>query len=233
MILSNPVKSFLLALVSLTLCFGCRFWQDAENTNTSPGGGSFAEDKSDLPFSTREPEIYQAEIVVTAAGTERGTFTARSGAKRRYEYNFGEKTALVWLKTDRNFLLLPDKKIYAEQGTAEDSSSLSALQEQLTTEWLNIKPGAKFESLGTESKLKKYGVKLNESDVSEIVLFVDEANGLPIKQEYYSIAGEQRNLLYSVELRNLKLEAGDELFAVPKDYRQVTVEELRKSLRSK
>lgn len=233
MILSNPIKSFLLALVSLTLCFGCRFWQNAENTNTSPGGGSFAEDKSDLPFSTREPEVYQAEIVVTAAGVERVTFTARNGAKRRYEYNFGEKTAVVWLKGDKSYLLLPDKKIYAEQDSDDGTSAPSALEEQLTTEWLNTKPGARFESLGTENKLKKYSAKLNESNASEIVVFIDEASGLPLKQEYYSISGEQRGLLYSVELRNLKLEAGDELFAIPSDFRKVTAEELRKTLRSK
>jgi hypothetical protein len=233
MILSNPVKSFLLALVSLTLCFGCRFWQDAENTNTSPAGGSFTEDKSDLPFSTREPEVYQAEIVVTAAGVERATFTARSGAKRRYEYNFGEKTAAVWLKSDKSYLLLPDKKIYAEQGTAEGGNAPPALEEQLTTEWLNIKPGAKFASLGTENKQKKYSAKLNESDASEIVLFVDETTGLPIKQEYYSVSGEQRELMYSVELRNLKLEAADELFTVPKDFKKVTPEELSKAMRIK
>jgi hypothetical protein len=231
MILSNPVKSFLLALVSLTLCFGCRFWQNAENTNTSPGGESFAEDKSDLPFQTREPVVYQAEIVVTAHGTQRVTFTARNGAKRRYEYDFGEKTASVWLQTDKSYLMSPDKKIYAEQVSAEGSQEMSALVDSLTVEWLNIKPGAKFESLGAENKLKKYSAKLNDGTASEIVLFIDEESGLPVKQEYYSISGEQRELLYSVELRNLKLEAGDELFAVPKDYRKVTAEELRKSLR--
>lgn len=233
MILSNPVKSFLLALVFLTLCFGCRFWQNAENTNTSPGGGSFVEDMSDLPFQTREPDVYQAEIVVTAHGAERVTFTARNGAKRRYEYNFGEKTASVWLQTDQNYLMLPEKKIYAEQDSAEGSSETSALVDSLTVEWLNIKPGAKFESLGAENKQKKYSAKLNDSTASEIMLFIDEGSGLPVKQEYYSISGEQRELLYSVELRNLRLETADELFMVPKDFRKVAAEELRKAMRIK
>lgn len=231
MILSNPVKSFLLALVFLTLCFGCRFWQNADNTNTSPGTGSFAEDKSDLPFQTLEPDIYQAEIVVTALGNQRVTFVAKNGAKRRIEYDFGEKNASVWLQTDKGYLLLPGKKIYAEQGGAGSSAEPSALVDSLTVEWLNIKPGAKFESLGTENKQKKYSAKLNESGASEVILFVDEATNLPVKQEYYSINGEQRELLYLVELRNLRLEAGDELFAIPKDLKKVPADELRKSLK--
>jgi outer membrane lipoprotein-sorting protein len=198
-----------------------------------PGGGTFAEDKSDLPFSTQEPEVYQAEIVVTAASVERVTTAARNGARRRYEYDFGEKTAVVWLKTDKSYLLLTDKKMYAEQDLGEGNSPPPALQEQLTNEWLYVRPGAKFESLGTENKLKKYSARLNESDASEIILFVDEATGLPVKQEYYSVSGDQKDLLYSVELRNLRLEAGDDLFTIPKDYRKVSEDELRKALRSK
>jgi hypothetical protein len=227
MILSNRVKSFLLVLVLLTFCFGCRFWQNPANTNTSPGSVAFPEDKSALPFSTREPDIYQARIVVTAGGVQRVTFAAKNGAKRRSEYNFGEKGAAVWLRTDKDYLLNPDKKIFTEQAGPDRNTATSEGLDALTVEWLNIKAVSSFEDLGTENGLKKFSAKLNESDASDVLLFIDEASGLPVKQEYYSINGDQRDLLYSVELQDLRLEAGDDLFTIPKDYRKVSIEEFR------
>jgi hypothetical protein len=227
MILSNRVKSFLLVLVLLTFCFGCRFWQNLANTNTSSQSGAFPEDKSNLPFSTREPDIYQARIVVTAGGVQRATFAAKNGAKRRCEYNFGEKGAAVWVRTDKDYLLLPDKRIFTEQVSPPPGPTPSEGLDALTVEWLNIKAVSKFEDLGMENGLKKFSAKLNESDASEVLLFIDEASGLPVKQEYYSIKGDQRDLLYSVELQGLRLDAGDDLFTIPKDYRKVSVEEFR------
>lgn len=231
MILSNRVKSFLLVLVLLTFCFGCRFWQNLANTNTSPGSEHFPEDKSDLPFSTREPDVYQARIVVTSGGSQRVTFVARNGAKRLSVYDFGEKSAAIRVRTDKNYLALPDKKIFTEQAGPPAGSALSEGLDSLTVEWLNIKTASKFEDLGMENGLKKFSAKLNESDASEVLLYINEASGLPVKQEYYSIRGDQRDLLYSVELQDLRLEAWDELFTIPKDYRKVSVEEFRKLLK--
>jgi hypothetical protein len=227
MILSNRVKSFLPVLVLLTFCFGCRFWQNLANTNTSPGSVAFPEDKSALPFSTREPDIYQARIVVTAGGVQRVTFVAKNDQQRRSEYNFGEKGAAVWLRTDKDYLLNPDKKIFTEQAGPIRNTATSEGLDALTVEWLNIKAVSRFEDLGSENGLKKFSAKLNESDASEVLLFIDEASGLPVKQEYYSINGDQRDLLYSIELQDLRLEAGDDLFTIPKDYRKVSIEEFR------
>jgi len=228
MILSNRVKSFLLVLVLLTFCFGCRFWQNLANTNTSSQSGAFPEDKSDLPFSTREPDVYQARIVVTSGGVRRVTFVAKNGAKRRSEYDFGEKNAAVSLRTDQDYLLIPDKKIFTEQAGPVRNTATSEGLDALTVEWLNIKAVSRFEDLGMENGLKKFSAKLNESDASDVLLFIDEASGLPARQEYYSINGDRRDLMYSIELQDLRLEAGDDLFTIPKDYRKVSIEEFRR-----
>lgn len=226
MILSNPVKSFLLVLAILTFCFGCRFWQNLTNTNTSPISSGFPEDKSALPFSTREPDVYQTRIVVTAGGQQRVTFVAKNGARRRCDYDFGEKNAASWLAAEKNYLLLPGKKIFAEQPAPAQTAEPPGL-DSLTVEWLNIRAGSEFEDLGTEAGLRKFSAKLSEGDASQVLLFIDEASGLPVKQEYYSIDGGERVLLYMVELQDLKLEAGDDLFIIPEDYRKVSMEEFR------
>jgi hypothetical protein len=233
MILSNRVNSFLLVLVLLTFCFGCRFWQNLANTNTSPGSEYFPEDKSGLPFNTREPDVYQARIVVASGGTQRITFVAKNGAKHRRDYNFGEKGAAAWVRTDKDYLLLPDKKIFTEQPAPARNAAPSEGLDSLTVEWLNIKAVSKFEDLGTENGLKKFSAKLNESDATEVLLFIDEASGLMVKQEFYSINGDQRDLLYSVELQDLRLEAGDDLFTIPKDYRKVSMDEFRDARKTK
>lgn len=231
MILSNPVKFFLLALVFLTFCSGCRFWQNNTNTNTSPAAGVFSDDKSDLPFTTREPDIYQAEIVVTSGGEETRVFTARNGAKRRYEFEWSEKGTLVSISADKKYLVLPGRKLYSEEASAAGNTSQSAWMEQLTVEWLNLSPGAKFTELGTENGRRKFSAKLDGSDASEIVIFIDD-NGLPVRQEYYSATGDTRDLVYSVELRNLKLEAAADLFTVPKDLRKVSADEIRRAMKN-
>jgi hypothetical protein len=156
------------------------------------------------------------------------TFVAKNGAKRRTEYNFGEKGAAAWLRTDKDHLLLPDKKIFTEQAGPARNTAASEGLDALTVEWLNIKAVSKFEDLGTENGLKKFSAKLNESEASEVMLFIDEASGLPIKQEYYSINGDQRDLMYSIELQDLRFEAGDDLFTIPKDYRKATLDEFRR-----
>lgn len=231
MILSNPVKFFLLALVFVSFGAGCRFCQNAANTNSSPGGQIFTEDNNDLPFPTREPEVYQAKVVVTAGGTERISLVAKSGSRRRCEFDSGERTRLVWLSTDKEYLLLPDKKIYAEQMSGDGDGPLTPDLESMTTEWLNSRTWSEFESLGDENGLKKYRSKSSGGAASEAILFIDKS-GLPLKQEFYSVNGEQRDMLYTVELRDLKMEAPDELFAVPGDYRKVPMEELRKAMKN-
>ena len=233
MILSNRAKSFLAALAILMLCFGCRWWQNIANTNTSPVSEAFPEDRSDIPFSTREPDVYQARMVISAGGTERAAFIARNGARRRCDYNAGSESEWTWLKTDKEYLILPAKKSYAEKPVRTEKGLPSSQLDSLTVEWLNIKAGSKFTDLGTENGLRKFSAKLDQSDVSEILLFIDEATGLPVRQEFYSIAGDRRDLAYAVELRDIKLEAADDLFTIPKGFRKISPEEFRAAMTKK
>ncbi len=227
----NLTKFFAFFVLFFLLFSACRFWQTggSETSNKMP---SVSEDlKSDIPFSTKEPDQFQAEIVVTANEIERKTFVARKGVNRRYDFNFGAKNQLTNLQNDKNYLILNEKKIYAETGTAQTVST-DDWTLFLTTEWLNEKHGANFEKLETIDNITKYRVRLGESEQSEILISVDEQIGLAIRQQFYSIVGEQKILTYTVELKNLKLQADENLFAVPTDFRRVSIEELRKILRS-
>lgn len=227
---SDFIKSFvLLALVSVFFP-SCRYRQNPEAETSASIPAAAAELKSEIPFSTKEPDIFQAEIVTTAGGRERKTFAAKNGANRRFDFDLGARHQFTALQTDKNYLLLPDKKIYAEN--IEKPFAPEGWTDFLTTEWLNMKTDAKFQRLETEANLTKYSVRLGAGDSSEILIYVDEAQSFPVRQEFYSIGDGQKILTFSVELRNIKMQTDDGFFAVPKDFRQVSADELRKTLRN-
>ena len=55
---------FLFAPLFLLCLTSCSFWQTAENTNSSDLKIS-DEEKTGVPFESREPENFQTEIVIT------------------------------------------------------------------------------------------------------------------------------------------------------------------------
>ena len=227
--------------VFFSICFSaCGFWSGAgENSNAADDSKPFTarEIPSEIPFSTREPENFQSEIVVShfAGGEkfERKTFIARSGAKRLAIFAAGERAEISLLQIDeaQTFSICQEKKVYTEiiANPASTAASGEAFNDFLTVGWLNAKSFAAFENLGAENGTSKFLARLNNSETSEILIYVDENLKIPVKQEFYSRAGEQKTLLYTVELKNFQLQADENLFAPPpKDFRKVSKEEFDK-----
>jgi hypothetical protein len=227
---SNLIKFsgvFALALVTFS---ACRFWQNAGGATPTPTPFTAEEIISDIPFSTKEPEVFQVEIVIAANNSENKIFVARNGANRRFDYDAGAKNQVSAIQTDKLYLVIQSRKVYAE-GASETASGAESWADFLTNEWLSAKADAKFFKEGAENNLTKYRVVLGEADKSETLVFVDENVNLPVRQEFYSLADGQRVLTMTVELRNLKFEAAPELFSVPKDYKKVSTEEFRTILK--
>jgi hypothetical protein len=215
--------NFAALVLLLLICAACRFFQGA-NTDT-PKPFTPEEIKSEIPFSTREPEVFQTEIVITSGGAENKKFIARSGNNRRFDYNSGAKNQVSTIQTDKVFTVLADKKIYTEAALNQDFSA----QNDFTGEWLNKKMDAEFTEIGKTDNLTQYRVNFGSA---EMLIFVDANLNLPVRQEFYSLADGQRTLTMTVELRNFRAEAGNDLFAVPKDFKKVSAEEFRKILQS-
>lgn len=224
--------------VVFMLLFGqaCGIWQGAQsqNANSLSATSAAQESKFAVPFSTREPDVYQAEIVLTnysgAEKSERKIFTARNAAKLRCDYENG----ISFLQTDRNqsFLINGDRKIYAENQTNSGALNETGneLKDFLTVEWLNEKRGATFEKLGTTDDLTEFRLRLKDAPNanSETLIFIDEKLKIPVRQEFYAANGEQKTLVFSTELRNLRLEADEKLFELPKGLRKVSANEFQK-----
>ena len=133
---------------------------------------------------------------------------------------------------NKSFLVFDDKKIYAENSKSATFQNAENPFDFLTTEWLNQKADAKFESIDAENGIVKYRVIFGENQMLESIIWVDKNIGLPIKQEFYSITGEQRILNFTFEMKNFKPQADAGLFEVPKDFRKISVEDFRKILQS-
>jgi len=233
-------KSIKIPVIFMVMfCQACGFWQSPESQNANALSAPFAaeESKSEIPFSSKEPDVYQTEIVLTnyAGGkkSERKSFTARNGAKLRSDYE--NKISFLQPNENEKFLINHGKKIYAEcqANSGATSETGDQIKDFLTTEWLNEKRGAVFENLGAENGLTKYRVRLKDmpKDASETLIYIDENLKIPVKQEFYTINGEQKILVFSMELRNLKLQTDDKLFELPKDYRKVSSNEFQKAIR--
>ena len=232
MISSNSAKIFF--IFALLFCQACSFWRGQTDAMPSPTPFVAEELKSAIPFSTKEPEVYQTEIVVTANGVEEKIFTARNETKRLIIFDFQteSETTVLELGENQTFLIAPNRKIYALK-EFDGSSSGVETADFLTAELLNQKKDARYETLGAENNLLRYRVNLDDARNSEIIVSVDEKIGLPVKQEFYSIGGEQKILTSAVELRNFSLQTDAKFFEMPKDYREVSAKEFRENAQRK
>lgn len=227
--LSSKRIKITLALIA-SFAAACGVWQS--KTEVVPPPFAAEELKSDVPFSTREPDDYQAEIVVSSSGIEATTFIAKRGANRLtiFDYRKNSEFAVVKFGDGKTIFLNRARKIYAEDEATNESGAESPT-DFLTADLLNQTRSAKFERLGAENNLMKYLVLLDDAANSEIVVAVDERIGLPVKQEFYAVAGERKNLTMTIELKNFSAPADAKLFEVPKDYRKVAAKEFQAVLR--
>lgn len=227
MISSNLNKFLFIIFLCLSLCPSCRFWQSNSTDNDTQN--SAAEIHTNIPFSTKEPDVFQAEFVVTTfisgEKTERKYFVAKKGEKILATIGVGSKQeiSLLEITGDKSFRLEHSTKTYRKREISAMPADTSAnqWQEFLTTKWLNEKTNAKFEKQGTQNNLTKYLVKLEDPDRSEIFIYIDEKLQIPVKQEFYRLAKGKKILSYQVEVKNFKTEVNDKLFELPKDYQEI------------
>lgn len=229
---SNIIKLFLVCAAA-HVC-SCSLWRGQTNATPAPTPFAVEELKSDVPFSTKEPDVYQTEIVLTgASGIAEKTFAAKNAANRLLILDFQTKTETAFLQIgeDQNYAIARQPKIYAENKSETNNAKSEPLSDFLTVELVNRKTGARFETLSTENNLAKYRVNLEDAANSEMIIFVDERFGLPVRQEFYSGAGEQKNLTLTMELINYRSQTEPNIFEIPKDYRKVSLREFRETMR--
>lgn len=241
-----------LLVVMILMSAACQQSKVASNANQSQSNSEFAETSTAPPFSTKEPERYQATMVITAGLGEQSPaplppvlttktiFMARDGQKRRTEYEVipGLKVTFLQLPSGR-FALVPEKKIYADlaEGAQGNAAPAANTAPDFSPDKLNneSRVGARYEKLGAEDlngrATTKYRVTLktsaNGQDVTtESMVWVDESLGMPVKTETTSTGEDVGGSKYMTELKDIKQEVDPALFVLPQDYRKVSAREI-------
>jgi hypothetical protein len=216
MSLSNQRKFFPFAGLLFLFISACHVWQSTDSRPVS-----LTDSAQPLPFSTKAPDVYQTEVVITAGSSAQKYFIARDHEKWRIDYFTGEPNEHTVLQTGTEYYISFPKNIYAENpaGTGGDDA------ENAMSDLTYHKPYADFEKLSRENNVTTYKAKLSNSTSSELFVYVDEAIGIPVKQEFYSIDGDTKTLEYSVEFRDFKPSAQQALFTIPDGFKKVTMQE--------
>src|SRR5688572_12044689 len=204
MFLSNPAKILNATFILSFFFAGCSLWQRDENPTTTFALPS----RNEFPFATREPEIFQVEIVSRAGDIERRMAVARNGDQRRVDYDVGSENHRALLTTDKEYVVFFKRMIYTERPL----SASGPPGDETASHLLNTRDYTDFAELGREGSVVRFRARINESAASDVVIFFDEAIGLPVRQEFYKVSGEDRELKYSVELRNFRTEVDTAMF---------------------
>lgn len=209
------------------------------------------------PFSTKEPDHYQATRIITSVEYRNGAadgapetvttkmLIAHDGEKRREEYNSAEATTVYLEIPTGRFVLLPSKKLYADLSLASSDLDSTDPQSDVYSEFsperlLNeTRSLARYEKLGAETldgrRTTKYRVTTADptngpEDGNVTLIWIDESLGMPIRSETISAGGDHSTKL-TVELRDLKREVDPQLFDLPKDYKKVDYRQLQAAIK--
>lgn len=235
----------LIVIVLLMLTVGCTRSQNPADSSVRQDGVSFPSP----PFSTKEPDRYQATRTITANETDANgnvnktrtssVLIARDGLQRREEYEAGTLGTIVYLETDAGrFVLLPRAKIYAnesERRTEAGSGQPAVEPEVLSPDYLlnESRISVQYERLGAEPIAGRTATKyrITTDSNSEMFIWVDESLGMPIASQSISIEGDVSKRV-SMELRDIRTAVEPNLFALPDGYQQVDASQVRKMIRA-
>jgi hypothetical protein len=236
------VKSWLIIVVALLILPACKRVSDS----AAPPANHELTSSTSLPFSTKEPERYQATRIITftessstGAGNPPRTnklIIARDGEQRREEYEAGDLGSIVFLEnTAGRFIVLTKPKLYADVN--EPDAGAQAAQVQVEAELMSpdlllneSNTLLQYQKLGTEviagrTATKYQVVNSTSTGRREISIWLDETLGMPIATQYINNIGDISTRVF-MELQNIRTEVDPMTFALPVDYRKVQVSQI-------
>lgn len=177
----------------------------------------------------REPEQYRATLTLKLANkTALTADVARNGTDRRLDFKLPDGTKLIYLyQTDRLFLIVPDKNIYAEQ---EGPTGAFTLPSTLDPERLvqQLQADARYTPAGEEKFANRAAAKYAYTGGVASFVFVDKATGLPLHVEMaQSKAGAF--IPTTIELNNLTADIPLKHFNEPRAMQQVDTAQMRET----
>jgi len=210
MFLSNLPRPFLLLIAFTLVIQACGSSQTNENKEVSLTG----ESSSEFPFTVKEPDVYQTDVVVTAGGVETRWTVARNSEKWRYDIYAGAAMSVSQIRSDKLYYIDHRKKTYWEMSEKPGTGEISDIARSFFRGYEHND----FDETGREGNIIKYKVRPIDKRPGSILISIDTASGMMVKQKFLAADG---GVQYVYELRNLKLSVDDSTFAMPPDYRKV------------
>ena len=219
----STLAKFLAAVVfSAAVLSGCGSPASIENENSVP----VLENERRAPIPTKEPDAYRGLLVISAGAIERRVFLARNGDLRRMDLDPLGERPLTLLVSGRHYLVSAAEKIYAVRPTGTAAAPETAFIEDMVRRYLTAPPRAEIETLDETDAAATYRVRSTSDDgLYESIVYVDKRAGFPVKQEFFSLRGTERTLQYTVEFRDLHLDADGVSFDLPDGVREVPLTE--------
>jgi hypothetical protein len=218
----------------------------AGNMNSNVASAAGADDVG-------EPNEYQARVTVRfeaiggAQNLQLPTLTAdvaRSGDDRRMEFAMPAGGRVVYLdKAGKNYLVLPDKRQYAEAD--RDSLGFEVRRLMMPEQIVERVRGVRgVERVGEESYQGRQAIRYRYAAVTdtrsqagtvatESFMLVDKETGLPLRSETVSQSQSGGNVQgYSgvrivTEMSEIRTDAPDDLFREPTDLQKIESEQVR------
>jgi len=256
-----------LLLTSLVIPAACV--QKTADTSAADSGSSNSsatakgELRSTPPYSTKEPDRYRATLLTKGSlsyqstsvdasqkpirenSAEQRMTIARDKERRRVDYELPAGKKISLLQTpEGNYLLDPDKKLYADfaddAGTARlhgaHTDSGKAVRDFSPDELLGKgRAAARYEKLGAEMLNGRAATKYRvtptsitgeaSGNVGESLIWIDDALQMPVKQEIVS-ANDANNARWWMELRDIETNVPADSFEIPSGYRKVALQVL-------
>ena len=216
MCLSNLRHTFLLFAIIIPILQAC----GSSQPNTNKDFPEIDGERGAFPFSIREPKIYSGEIVQTSGSVTTVYFVARNGDRTRIDFDRGGENQVSMVHSESDLVVSYKTKSFYElpSGTGDVGSLNPA--DQLTRGFLGGAESAKFEKIETVNGQTKYRVNSVAGGKNETFIYFDESLAMPVKHEFFAVDGDRRSIMFSVEFKDLKLEADDSLFAVPEGFKK-------------
>lgn len=205
-------------------------------------------------INAREPQKYSATLVFTAE-TEGGdkavgippisAEVARNGQQQRLSFKLPNNEQLIYVDSpDKHYVISPTRKQYAELTPEATGFEIQRLMtpgqvvkflenqrgyERVGEEQLNGRTAEKYRYANTTTTNTQAG-----NVQSEAFVYVDKETGLPLRATLTSQTSGNvegvKGVRIIAEMRDIKTDVDPALFEVPKDYSQVTPQQVRQQI---
>ena len=208
MLLSNPGKYFLfICFLAISSPAGC-----SRQTNQNQTAVLDQRVTAEFPFSTKDPDIYQATLIVESGAFRDKWFVARKNEKWRIDFFENGELSRSKVSSDAVYLIDHKKKSYVTNAGNADSL------DDLTDKFFKGTEYRSFKEIGHDGDFVKYTVT-DSAGKTNAIIFVDAHNGLIMKQEFIA-SDRPGSIPFVYRVEDLKFEVDDTVFAIPAGFRR-------------